>query len=78
MESCLIRSRAQCIEDDDKPSNCFCNLESHTYLSKIIPKLELSNGNIITSQKEILSETKLFYENVYSSKDDQFEDVDLR
>ena len=57
--------------------NCFCNLESHNYLSKIIPKLELSNGDIITSQNEILSETKLFYENLYSSKDDQLDDVDL-
>ena len=77
MEGCLIRSRAQCIEEDEKPSKFFCNLESHNYLSKIIPKLELSNGNLITSQSEILSETKLFYENLYSSKDNQLDDVDL-
>ena len=31
MQGYLIRSRAQIIEDDEKPTNYFCNLEKHHY-----------------------------------------------
>ena len=73
----LIRSRAQIIEDDEKPSQFFCNLETHNYTSKLIPKLRKPNGDIITDQYEILEETKTFYENLYSSRDNELDDVDL-
>ena len=65
----LIRSRAQIIEDGEKPSQFFCNLETHNFTSKLIPKLQKPNGDIITNQYEILNETKQFYENLYSSRD---------
>ena len=44
MRGILVRSRAQIIEDDEKPTNFFCNLEKHNYVSKIISKLETSSG----------------------------------
>ena len=78
MQGYLIRSRAQIIEDDEKPTNYFCNLEKHHYTSKIIPKLEKSNGTIINEQTTILREVKTFYENLYSSKDAELTDVDLK
>ena len=43
MQGYLIRSRTQITEDDEKPTNYFCNLEKHHCTSKIIPKLEKSN-----------------------------------
>ena len=56
MQGILVRSRAQLIEDDEKPTNFFCNLEKHNYASKIIPKLEKNDGKIITDQFEILND----------------------
>ena len=77
MQGVLVRARAKIIEEDEKPTNFFCNLEKHNYTSKIIPKLETNDGKIITDQQEILNETKLFYENLYSNKDSQLIDINL-
>ena len=77
MQGFLVRARAKIIEDDEKPSNFFCNLEKHNYTSKIIPKLETNNGKIVMDQHEILNETKIFYEDLYASKDSQLTDIDL-
>ena len=80
MQGFLVRARAKIIEDDEKPTNFFCNLEKHNYdnyTSKIIPKLETNNGKIVTDQHEILNETKIFYEDLYASKDSQLVDIDL-
>ena len=56
----MIRSRAQYIDQDEKPSKYFCALEKHNYVSKIICNLELEHGSNITDQEEILKETKFF------------------
>lgn len=48
----IIRSRAMWISEGEKPTNYFCNLESRTFTSKIIPKVE------IDKQFEILKETE--------------------
>ena len=79
MQGILVRSRAQLIEDDEKPTFFFfCNLEKHNYASKIIPKLEKNDGKIITDQFEILNETKRFYEELYSSKDNELININLQ
>ena len=77
MQGILIRSRTQIIEDDEKPSNCFCNLKKHNYNSKIIPKLERKDGKVITDQSEIFSDAKMFYEDLYSKKDNNLTDIHL-
>ena len=77
MQGHMIRSRAQIIENDEKPTKYFCNLETFKAVNKIIPKLERSDGTLITDQYEILNEAKLFYENLYSSKDANLTDINL-
>ena len=77
MQGILVRSRAQIIEDDEKPTNYFCNLEKHNYSSKIIPKLDTEDGKTITDQFEILNETKICYQDLYSCKDSQLTDINL-
>jgi hypothetical protein len=55
------------------PSNpplYLCGLESKNYTSKIIPKVEKDNGEIVTDQKEILKEVQYFYGNLYKNKDE--------
>ena len=39
--------------------------------------LELADGSIISKQEDILKQSKYFYENLYTSKDDDLLDVDL-
>ena len=40
----MVRSRAQYIDQGEKPTKYFCALEKHNYVSKIITNLELNNG----------------------------------
>ena len=77
MQGILIRSRAQIIEEDEKATNFFCNLEKHKLTSKFTPKLEKQNGEIISDQFQILNEAKLFYEELYRSKDENLTDINL-
>ena len=58
MRGFLVNAKAKIIEDNEKPTNFFCNLEKHNYTCKIIPKLETNYGKIVTDQYEILNETK--------------------
>ena len=64
-----IRSRVRWIEEGEKPSKYFCNLESRNYVNKQIPKLILNDGTSIINQSEILNHTKLFYETLYTKRD---------
>ena len=77
MQWFLVRTKAKFIEDNENPTNFFCNLEKHNYTSKIVPKLETNNREILTDQHEILNETKIFYEDLYVSKDSQLINIDL-
>jgi hypothetical protein len=51
MKGKLVRSRAQWVDEGEKPTKYFCGLESKNYTSKIIPKVEKDNGEIVTDQK---------------------------
>ena len=55
----IIGSRATNLLEGEK-TKYFCSLETHNYLSKIIPKLETVDGRIITDQHEILKESEVF------------------
>ena len=70
----FIRSRAKWIEEGEKPTKYFCNIESRNFTSKLISRIELDNGKVITDQTHFLEETKLFYQNLYSGQDCQTDD----
>ena len=78
VKGAVIRSRATNLLEGEKPTKYFCSLETHNYLSKIIPKLETSEGHILTDQKEILKEAESFYKNLYSNKDDPLSAINLK
>jgi hypothetical protein len=63
-----LRSRLKWIEDGEKPSKYFLSMESRNYVNKQIPRIVKDDCSIITSQYEILNETKLFYENLYKKR----------
>lgn len=64
----IIRSRAKWLDEGEKPTNYFLNLENRHYTNKIIPKLinENNNKDNITEQSEILKEVESFYKNLYT------------
>lgn len=69
LQGSKIRSRAKWIQEGEKVTKYFCNLENRNFTSKSMTKLQQSNGNIINSQEEIIRETLLFYKKLYSQKE---------
>ena len=62
MKGHFIRSRAHWLQQGEKPTSYFCNLERQSYIEKTVQKLVNSEGNTITDQKEILKEIQSFYQ----------------
>ncbi|XP_060063939.1 glycoprotein 3-alpha-L-fucosyltransferase A-like [Ylistrum balloti] len=54
MKGSVVRSRAQWIEEGEKPTSYFFGLENRNFTSKIIPKIQIDEGAIVTKQDEIL------------------------
>ena len=77
MRGVLIRTKARWIEDGEKPSKYFCNLEKRNYVNKTVTRIVDDNGIEITDQKTILETIKQFYKNLYTSRDDSLIDIDL-
>ena len=69
MRGQYIRSKTQWVEEGEKPSKFFINLETKNYVNKTIPKLIDQSGNIIENQKQILNEAKNYYKNLYSKNE---------
>ena len=77
MKGLAIRSRANWIENGEKPTKYFCNLEKRNYINKNITKIIRNDGIEIIDQKEILHEIQYFYKDLYSNKDIFYEEKDL-
>ena len=65
----MIRSRAQWLNDGEKPSKFLSSLEKHYYTEKTVRKIVTESGTVLTSQKEILAEIKSFYAKLFENKD---------
>ena len=61
----IVRSRAQLIEEGEKCSKYFMNLENRNYRTKCITTL-LKDEIKISKQPDILDECRRFYEHLYS------------
>ncbi len=77
----MIRSRLRWVEEGEKSTKYFFNLEKRNYNSKSLVRLKGPNNDIISDQKEILKEEKRFYEKLLLSEiidadDDTFFQVD--
>ena len=62
-----IRSRAKWLEEGEKSTSYFLNLEKHNQSMNCINILENGNGVKITKDSEILEEVRKFYTKLYSS-----------
>lgn len=72
----MVRSRAQLLEEGEKPSKYFCNLESRNYLNKTIKKIEAEDIGMLHEQGEILDYVKKYYEKLYASVDTNLVKID--
>ena len=77
MRGMLIRSRARWIEDGEKASKYFCNLENRNFVSKRMTSVINDKGDEITEGEQIRAEVFDFYKLLYSSKEHIIENVDL-
>ena len=68
-KSAQIRSKLKWIDEGDKNTKFFLNLEKSRANAKIIPELELEDGTKITDQMDILKAQKDYYENLYRKND---------
>ena len=73
----IIRSRIQWVKYGEKPTKFFCHLERKNFLDKTIKKINLDNGKFATTQNEILDHVKLYYQNLFKSRDSSLSDADL-
>ena len=78
MKGHYIRSRAQWLQEGEKPTKYFCSLEKGNYINKTLKRLKRNDGTYITSQKDILTEFQLYYKKLFKSHDYQLEEIDLK
>ena len=77
MDGLIIRTKANWIENGEKPSKYFCSLEKRNFVNKNIVKVVNDKNESVTNQEEILNEIKLFYQVLYHNNDDKLEEVSL-
>ena len=71
----MIRSKAKDIDQGEKPTKYFCNLEKHNFISKTMTQLQKDDGTIISEQQEILKEAENFYKTLYQSRDSDLDEI---
>ena len=64
----MFRSKCRWIEQGERPTKYFFNLEKRNYNKKVIAEIETENGEYITDENQILSEIETYYHNPYSSQ----------
>lgn len=65
----IIRAKAKWVEDGEKNTKYFMNLEKKNYTNKVISQLNI-NGDIITDSNAILKAQYNFYNTLYTDKID--------
>ena len=63
----IVRSKARWIEQGEKPTKYFFNLEKRNYNHKIVKVLRRPDGSSVTAERQILEELEIFYKNLYTS-----------
>ena len=67
-KSAQTRSREKFIEEGEKNTKYFVNLEKANTNSNILDGLKPENGELVTSQKAIMQEQVTFFRNVFNQK----------
>ena len=73
----MIRSRTRWMEEGEKSSKYFCNLEKRSCEKKCIYKIKNDNGKDIFTQTDIVKEIHHYFQNLYSEKDVVYNEYDM-
>ena len=63
-----LRAKVQEIEQGERSTSYFVNLEKQRYNNKIMHTLLTEDGKLVETQDEILKETTIFYKRLYKSE----------
>ena len=63
----ILRAKCRWVEEGEKNTRYFANLEKRNYENKVISELKV-NGKSVSDPIKILEEEKLFYERLYTKK----------
>ena len=63
----IVRSKTRWIEQGEKLTKYFFNLEKRNYNHKTIKELKYPEGKSVTKEEEILEEIERFYKELYTS-----------
>ena len=64
----ILRSRTRWYEQGERSNKYFLNLEKRNYSKKLVSKLKLQNGSVLTDQFDILEEQSKFYQSLSNSQ----------
>ena len=73
----FVRSRSKWIEQGEKPTKYFLNLEFRNFLNKTIKRVELEGKQTIYNQSSILNYVKEYCEILYTSINSDITNIDL-
>ena len=63
-----FRSKVKWIEQGEKPTKYFFNLEKKNYVTKTLLQIKLDNGEITSDMKKINKQIEVFLSETYKSK----------
>ena len=64
----MFRSKVKWIEQGEKPTKYFFNLEKNNYQKKLIREVKLENGKLTSDPVQVNNGIEDFYRNMYTSK----------
>ena len=69
LQGIIVRSRARWVENGEKSTKCFLNLEKRHKESNVIRNLITAEGRTLSAGNDILSEIRSFYQTLYRSEE---------
>ena len=66
-KAAIFRSKCRWVEEGEKATKYFFNLEKRNYNRKTINEIKLDNEETTTDEKQILSMIKMYYDDLYNS-----------
>ena len=71
----MVRAHLQWLDQGEKPTSCFCKLETKNYVDKTIKRIQTPDGSIITEQSKILQKVQEFYSKLFDNKDNSLKSM---
>ena len=65
----MVKSRAQWLDEGERPTKFFCALENKNFLDKTIKKIHDDDDKIVTDQKAILTTIGKYYTKLFENRD---------